>query len=182
MTRLLETRVALYGKKTKPLSGTFWFNNNGVPRPAPGKMSLIVNVSHVCGTGCYGVYNTIRSLQKQYGADLDVTIVTSTVGYATGTGPLAPAEEAQKAADFYLNYLKIPAAILVEETPISKRDDGRILRGTSKFAETFASMNAVLVDRNGVIRWLGLIQSTKDKRMINAAIVRVMAEQASGGE
>jgi hypothetical protein len=183
MMSLLETRKAIYGKKTRALSGAFWFNHGGVPRPAPGKLSLIVHVSHLCSVRCYPLYAVVRQLHRQYGDELDITFVTDTRGFAPGTGPLSPEEEAKEAAKYFIDFLKFPVALLVDETPHTKRSDGRLVYKTSPIGEMFNGwqmVNAVLIDKEGRIRWLGALRNGMDKRMIESAITK--AKNASSAE
>lgn len=179
MGGLIEMRKALYGKKTKPLAGTFWFNEKGSPRPLPGKMSLIVHVDHTCGEQCFSKYIVLRQLMAKYGDELDVTFVTETRGFAAGTGPLEPADEAKKAASYFLDFLKFPVAVLVDETPWEKIPDGRRFAQPSAIGSMFAgwrTLNTVLIDKEGRIQWLGTIGRVTDERMVTAAIDRLRTQ------
>ena len=179
---LLETRRAIYGKKARPLAGSFWFNNGGVPKPAPGKLSLLVHVSHVCSVQCFPLYTLIRQLNRQYGSELDITFVTDTRGFAPGTGPIPANEEAQHASKYFHEFLKLPVGLLVDETPFTKRPDGRLVHKTSPIGELFNGwrmVNAVLIDAGGRIRWLGALSSGSDKRMIESAINKAKNAQVA---
>ncbi len=179
MGGLIEMRKTLYGKKTKPLASTFWFNTNDSPRPLPGKMSLIIHVSHTCGERCFGLYTLMRQLIAKYGNELDITFVTETRGFAAGTGPLEPKDEAKKASSYFLDFLKLPVAVLVDETPWETIPDGRRIAQPSAIGSMFSgwsALNAILVDKEGRIQWLGTVGSSGDERMIVSAIDRIRAK------
>jgi hypothetical protein len=177
---LLETRRTLYGKRTKPLEGSFWFNTGGTPRPNLGKVSLLVRADHTCGTGCFSLYTLIRQLKAKYGDGLEITLITETRGFALGTGPISPAEEAKKASEYFLEFLKLPVGLLMDESPFTKRSDGRIIWQTSPIGAIFAGWNganAVLIDPTLSVRWIGDVRSDRDRRFIVAAIDRVVNSQ-----
>jgi hypothetical protein len=180
--RLLETQTALYGKATRALQGKYWFHDGGSPHPAPGKASLLIHVDHSCGMDCYPLYAVIRQLARKYGANLDISLITETEGFAPGTGPLLPDQEATQVSHYYLDFLKLPVALLVDVSPAVKRPDGHIEHQPSPIGQMFDGwelVNTVLVDRDGKIQWLGMIASPDDQRMAETAIDRVMGSGPS---
>lgn len=104
-----------------------------------------------------------------------MTLVTETDGFLwfhQGTPLLTPHEEAKELAHFYLDVLKLPVALLVDETPITKRPDGEIRRGRTpirNLAGGWNERNLMLVDRDGRIQWLGNWDSLSwDRRLIGS--------------
>jgi hypothetical protein len=175
--RLLETQTSLYGKATRALNGKYWFNDGGTPHPAPGKVSLLIHVDHSCGMRCYPLYAVIRYLSKKYGQNLDITLITDTKGYAPGTGPLLPDQEAPQVSHYYLDFLKLPTALLVDVSPTVKQPDGHIEHQPSPIGQMFDEwqlINTVLIDRDGKIQWLGELSSADDQRMAEFAIDRAL--------
>ncbi len=177
LNKLLQTRKSLYGKQTRSLPGRYWFNTANEPRPVPGRVSLLIRVNHTCGERCFPQYTLIRQLKATYGDALDITLITETRGFVVGSGPLLPAEEAPRAAAYFLEFLKLPVGLLVDEVPYVKRPDGRLVWQISPIGRIFNDWNdanAVLIDASSSIRWLGLIESDRDKRFATAAIDRVI--------
>lgn len=174
----VDLRKTFYNKKTKPLEEGMWQNHNGIPRPQAGKVSLLVQTSHNCGMRCYGQISTIRKLHRTYGSDIDISIITTTNGFAPGSGPLEPAEEAKAAAKYFNDFLKLPFPVLVDEAPTHKLDDGRIRRGSGPIATMFGDfqgINAILTDASGRIQWMGGLSSENDRKLVMAAINRALA-------
>lgn len=181
-TLLVETRKQLYGKPTRALESRFMFNTRGAPRPAPNRFSLLVNVSHNCGDKCLSLYTLIRQLHTRYGDALDITLISATEGWAPEIGPLMAEEEAKIAAAYFLEQKKLPVGVMIDETPFTKRTDGRRERKPTKISSVFAGWrgaNAVLIDRSSAIRWLGNMTSDRDRRLVMAAIDRVVNESSS---
>lgn len=177
----LDIRKSFYNKKTKPLEEGMWYNNNGIPRPQSGKVSLLIKTGHNCGVKCYDQINTIRKLYRTYGADIDISLITSTNGFAPGSGPLEPAAEGREAAKYFNDFLKLPFPVLVDEAPTHKMDDGRIRRGSGPIATMFGDfqgVNAILTDALGRIQWMGGLSSESDRKMVMAVINRALSMTA----
>ncbi len=178
-SNILDTRKSLYNKKTKPLEGSFWENHGGVPRPALGKVSLVVQTNHNCAHDCNSQVMALKRLARTFGDKLDISLITMTNGFAPGSGPLTPAEEAKAAAKYFNEYRGLPFPVLVDESPTHKLDDGRIIRDKAPIASIFADfvgVNALLTDASGRIRWVGTILSDQDRRIVIAAINRALAQ------
>lgn len=173
--QLLAMQTTLYGKRTRALQGTYWFNIGGTPRPAPGSVSLLVHVDHTCGIRCYPLYALLRQIQSRYG-DVALTLMTETHGWAIGTGVLPPAAEADTVSHYYLDFLKLPAALVVDRSPVSKKADGHVIHGISPIGSMFngwKGVNAILVDRDATIRWIGMLRDETDLRRVSFVIERL---------
>lgn len=169
---LLNMQTALYGKHTRALPGTYWFHTGGTPRPAPGQVSLLVHVDHTCGLRCYPLYALLQQIHARYGA-VALTLMTETRGWAIGTGVLSPEAEADTVAQYYADFLRLSVALVVDRSPVSKRADGHVIHSVSPIGSMFngwQGVNAVLVDRDATIRWLGLLRDETDFRRVSAAI------------
>jgi len=176
LSSLMSIRKRLYNKQTRPLDGGFWFNHGGTPQPSPGKMSLLVHVDHTYGESGVRLYTLIRQLHERYGDALVFTLITETRGYSVGTGPLEPADEAKHAASYFLDFLKLPVVVLVDEAPYRPLPDGRRRYLTSPVGEVFDGwqfFNAVLTDREGKIQWIGSFGSDRDEARVVALIDRL---------
>ena len=176
MASLLSEQKKLYGKTTRALTAPHTYNDGGHPRPRPGTAALIVHADAMCGTYCYSMYTVLRQLHARTRDSLDIVLATETKGYAPGSGPLTPADEAALDARYFIDFLKLPAALIIDDASQTRRPDGRIIRQPSPIGRLFAAWqgaNAVLVDREGKVRWLGVLQSTADARIVDAAVGRL---------
>lgn len=179
LSNILDTRKTLYNKKTKPLEGSFWANNGGVPRPVVGKVNLLVQTSHNCAFRCTSQILALKRLARTFGDQLDISLITMTNGFAPGSGPLTPEEEAKAATKYFTEYHGLPFPILIDESPTHKLPDGRIIRDKAPVASIFANfqgVNALLTDASGKIQWVGSLYSDVDRRIVVAAINRAISQ------
>lgn len=180
-TRILDFRKSLYGNMSRPLEGSYWFNNNAIARPVPGKISLVVMTNHNGGERQYSQYTALKRLHRIYGDKLDVTLITTTQGYAPGASKvLTPQEEGAEAAKYFNEFHKMPFSVVVDEAPTHKLDDGRIVRGPAPLAGLFMDwqgVNAFLTDAEGRIQWAGMLTAEKDRRLIMSTINRLLEEE-----
>lgn len=178
-TQLVDTREAVYMKKTKVLPADAWTNDDGMKRPSIGKLSLVLKANHNCGTACYDQYNILRQLVAQYGDSIDLTVAVGTYGYAPGTGVLSIEEEVIAIKKYFVHYLKLPVAIGVFYSKIDTLPDGRLNRHRSSLDASFSTVDAIIVDKDGLVRWIGPLRSHHDKRMIDAVIDHIVKNPAS---
>lgn len=181
-TRILDFRKSLYGNMSRPLEGSYWFNNNGIARPVPGKISLVVLTNHNGGERQYSQYTALKRLHRIYGDKLDVTLITTTQGYAPGASKvLTPEEEGAEAAKYFNDFHRMPFSVVVDEAPTHRLDDGRIIRGPAPLAGLFMDwqgVNAFLTDAEGRIQWAGMLTAERDRRLIMSTINRLLEEEA----
>lgn len=64
---------------------------------------------------CLDSYTVLHRLAKKY-PDVEITIVSRTLGYVGDLGPLSPAEEAEKLRWWWLESHKLPASLVISET------------------------------------------------------------------
>lgn len=182
--RSIDARSSMYGRKTQPLDGAFWLNHGGVPRPTVGKLSLVIMTNHNCGTNirCISQFTALRRLQAMYGDKFDMTLISVTQGYAPASGVLTPGEEAEAIAEYFTEFHKLSAAILVDEAPTHTLEDGRVIRDMAPITFTFndlGGVNAILTDPDGRIRWLGNLRTESDRRSLIPTINRILEEERS---
>jgi len=117
------------GHAAPPIQAALWANTGpaGNKRPVTGKPSMIVFANAAVGGGAYSGYAILRRLVAKYGAQgFDVTLVTRTGGYFRSK-LVAPDTELVKNREYFIDYLKLPFALAVWKTPLSKRDDGQVM-------------------------------------------------------
>jgi hypothetical protein len=100
-----------------------------------------------------------------------------TTGYSrTTAGGLqvrTPAEEADDARAYLLDYLHLPAALVVDETPYRRLPDGRRVDGAVAFEQRYGSNTRyVISDREGRLTAFG---SDMNEDLLAAYIGRAVA-------
>ncbi len=147
-------------------------------RPVPGKVNLTVFLRGGChdetreiGRGPLGRYpggrmcrNTIAGLRrlKERFPQIEITIVGNTYGSFGNGSPLAPADEADSLAKFFLGFHRIPSTLLISTTSffrIPGVDNRRIDERTiteEKFIERFGkravgSGKVYAIDETGLL-------------------------------
>lgn len=176
-SRGLDIKKTVYNKKINVLESAMWENYDGIPRPLIGKPSLFITVNQNCSAACYSRLNAIRRLKRTFGDSLDIVLITATMGYGPGTGPLSPKEEAKVAARFFKEFHDLPYTLLVDESPTHKMDDGRIVRDRSpiiQMLEELNNSNAIITDADGRIQWAGVLRNERYMRSVTAVIDRAL--------
>ena len=174
----VDIKKTIYNKRTKALTSSMWENYDGVPRPLIGKPSLFVTVSHNCAPFCFRKLSVIKRLMQTFGDSIDLVLITPTMGYGPGSGPLSPADEAKWAARFFKDFQKLPYTLLVDESPSRKLPDGRIVRELSPVVQMLNDINganAIVTDADGRIQWAGQLLSEWYLRTVTAVIDRALS-------
>ena len=169
-------QARLYGKPATPLAGHYSYNSGDTTaRPSPGKVSLLVQVAHNCGDHCYRQYALLGRLYQQYAsAGLEITLVARTAGYSRNSGVQTPAEETESIRKYFLEDRNLPTALVVQESQFTTQQDGRRVNQATQYDELYGAAMAVLIDRDGVIRWSGGIDGGVEA-MLNAYITKLVA-------
>ena len=159
---LWAPRYRMLGLPAPSVQATQWFpdSTNG-RRPVLGRRSLLLFTGFgECNDGaCDATYAALRRLRASY-PDLDVTVVTRTVG-SYRTQLVAPGEEIEWNRRFFLDEQRLPGVLAVWQTTYERRSIDRGLQAQpnpnmeaySDLLEGYSDvLGAVLVDRKGVIR------------------------------
>ncbi len=107
------------GRPAPPIEADVWFHraDSAAAYPRNGMVSLVVFVDERCGAKCYGAYDVLRRLKQRFGERLDLVLVTNTKGYFRERAPLEPVAEAAVLRGYFLDRLKLPAALAVTNPP-----------------------------------------------------------------
>lgn len=164
----LDSVYAMYGTPAPPLGGVWFGASSETNRPAPGKVSLIVL------TPSREIMPALRRLQSTFGNRLDVTIVTQTVGYFEGRGPVTPAKEMGDLWEHYHTVLHAPGVLVLSETQFTTLPDGRRIGEPTENQLAYKApfhVGYVLVDRQGIIR---LVQTQLSEQRLSDAIQKLL--------
>lgn len=137
--------IRMVGEKAMPLVGEFKYAKNGnssgsavstgvsssgTSYPTAGKVSLIVFLYGGCrvetpivagkardqyNSVCFDSYSVLRRLAEEY-PDVEMTIVSRTMGYLGQLNPLSPENEASMLRWWWLENHKLPASLIITNT------------------------------------------------------------------
>ena len=105
------------GEQAPALAGDFWFQrgDSAGGRPTKGVTSLVVFLEQACpntSRGCQTTYAALRRLAERF-PELQITLVSQTQGYFQGLPPLTPSEEADALRRWWLEFHRLPVALVV---------------------------------------------------------------------
>jgi len=187
MYRAIERTYRLTGQKAAPLEAKFWYNtgSTGTTRPAPGRVSLILPLFRPCDEvgNCRELVQAARRIAHEFqGQDLDITFRIRTFGFYADTAPAPPLAEARYDSTYFLGQLRIPGALAVEETKFSFKPDGRRVNEPTTDDLNYLRARVVLVDRNGVIRYVAEGWNPVFEDRLREFIRKLLAEPAGGAK
>lgn len=144
----------LLGTEGVPVHGDHWYGtpDDSTPPPRRGQVTLLIFGGHLCGGECYPLYAVLRRLHDRYGPDVRLVLMTSTAGSYRNRVEPDPAAEADSARHYFLDFLRLPITLAVDETPFSRKADGRRVDGQLLNQTHYArGVDAILVGRDGVV-------------------------------
>ncbi|HEY8469850.1 MAG TPA: hypothetical protein VIL18_09415 [Longimicrobiales bacterium] len=184
----IERARRLYGNMERtaaPLEARFWYNTGatGTNRPARGRVSLILPALRPCIVTCPPMIDAARRIEARFrGQDLDITFRTRTFGFYADTAPATPLAEAQYDSAYFLHHVRIPGALAVAETKYSFRPDGRRVNEPTTDDLNYPEANVVVVDRNGIIRYVAFGWDPVLEARVTGLIERLLQEETNGEE
>jgi hypothetical protein len=150
---LMVWQAEKVGTKALPIPGDFWFPANAPHvKPTPGRVTLVVMLNK--GNGIMDARSArVRRLYEKYGArGLDIIGLVRTNGYSWSSPPQSPEAEAKVDAWYFLDYLKLPITLVVEQTPFTTQPDGRrVVAGPNRFSAAYPMVHFLLIGRDGRI-------------------------------
>lgn len=111
-----------------PLQAQHWFHRTDTTGtlPHPGVLSVIVPVRRNCGDACYAEYEAYRRLYAEFAPHgVEFILMTQTMGYSGKSVRLSPAAEVDSIRAYFLDRLKLPGMLGVEESVFDSLPDGR---------------------------------------------------------
>jgi hypothetical protein len=168
-----RTPIAAMGKGGfAPLHADRWYGITGdTLRPQRGQMTLLLTLGTSCSGPCYPLFAVINRLHAAFGGRLEIIVLTSTVGYFREQLVPSPMVEADSAGSYYRKFIGLPATIAVENTPFHYIADGRRRNERTRNQQVYGALGrpGVLLDRDGVVRWLGSVEPEQEA-MLTAVI------------
>jgi hypothetical protein len=173
VTQQILRIVEMLGKPTPQLQAQYWFNaGQDTIRPHIGKVSLFVRVNKNCGRGCYPLYSMIRRLARKYtNAGLEITLMTKTSGFSPGSAPQEPDVESKEAQHYFLDFLDLPVALAVANTPFHLARNGQRVDDSVQYEKEYQDASLVLSGRDGKAV---MISGVVGESVINAFIKRAL--------
>jgi hypothetical protein len=100
------------------------------------------------------IASLLRLYNKYHAQGLEIVLVLKTQGYSWSSPPQSAADEAKTDAWYYLDHFGLPFTVVVDETPFTKKPDGRRVAGQIAFEQDYVMRHA-LIGRDGRIRTIG---------------------------
>jgi hypothetical protein len=108
----------------------------------------------------------LRYLDREYQTKgLEIILITETAGFFRTQLMETTAEEIELVRNFYLNFLKLPVTLGIDETRFSRLPDGRRMPEPVAWRRSWPQTRAVLIDRNGNFAALGMDETYLWKRI-----------------
>jgi hypothetical protein len=165
---VLRNGVAL---TMRPLNGTVLIGSGVYPKP--GKINIIVfGFNHASAIAT-------RRLKAKYGDAIEFVFLEATQGNFQLKAPLTLEQEAAALTAYAANDLKLPGAVLLEQTRITRRPDpdGRLIRAVTLNRATYGALGGVIVvDGDGKIRTAYPFLAAFMEVRLERGIDRIMAQ------
>jgi len=170
-----RARFAPLGLRDLPqLHASAWY---GIPvdtlRPRHRVVSLFVFANASCGAGCYPSYAVLRRLSAEFRTEgLDIVLLANTHGYYREQPMSSPSIEADSTGAYLLDFLHLPATVVVETTTFTTLSDGRRSNEVPANQQNYPpGEGAMLIDADGVVRWVDRLEV--DTEATWRALIRV---------
>lgn len=169
------------GAEAKPLESEFWLTASDSipqsapdhPRPANGRISLIYFMNNSCPTiNCWESYASLNRIYKAF-PELEITIVTQTLGFFQNQVPPPPEVEARLYKQWLLDFHKLPAVLAVSETAfwrLHEPDRRRINEPTeNRVNYTFGQWQPTgrvgyLIDDSGKVIYVAMVNQDSERK------------------
>lgn len=163
----------IVGKPAPPLQASHWYaaGTDTGPRPKPGAVTLLFSAAPNCGAVCFPMYASLRRIYDTYhAAGLQIILMSSTSGFFRNQPAPVPAKEVEEIRAYYLDFLKLPGVLGVDETQFSHRPDGRRVNTPRQSREDyFRGINAVVVGKSGTVLFADNL--TADREQVFRAVI-----------
>ncbi len=155
------------GKVVSNIEGDFIFpdTSKGI-RSTLGKISIIWPFGPSCAQGagqyCLPIVAALKRAKQRF-PEIDITLLTHTIGSYRDQAPPPVVQEASLIRDWFLKTLDIPASLHIQETPFFRLPpvDGRLvnltrnldrighIEGAKYLGDGFSSKTVYVLDRDG---------------------------------
>lgn len=142
------------------------FPEGASAEPTSGKVTIYYRINNLTGPQ-NTLSKTLASylrLHEKYGPDkLEIVILTTVNGSMWGSPPLTPEAEANLQNWYIRQFHDLPFRVVVNERPIGKRRDGRLLRGTPKFDDFLGGSRVLgyIVGKDGKVKAFEVIAGSE---------------------
>jgi hypothetical protein len=159
MISKMQKRYAAMGTTAPPIRASHWYPlaSDSGPYPTPGAVTLFVYLDIGCSNDCHTTYAMVRRLYDKYHeAGLHVMFATQTGSRFRGQLILDPVVYSEKLRGYFLDFLKLPGVLGIDETVVGHRTDGRRINTPGTSARDYFSLgnNGVIIGKDGKIRAL----------------------------
>ncbi len=151
--RSLESGYYTIGQALAPVTGHYWIpaNPEGKSFPQKGAISLLIFLNRGKRTSELGVLVLAKRIKERY-PELQVVIVTQTLGHLNDLNPPKPEQEAELLGKYIREFSQLDAQVVVYDTDFFKLpgyDRRRINLPTENDLAGYEKARLFLVDREG---------------------------------
>ena len=169
--------LGFMGQRAKPIHGDYWypFTPGDTVFPRPGRVTVAMLLDG--GTMDFKLFATLRRLHASYAArGLDIVFMTVSRGFYRMSVLPDPAVEAGKLRGFFVDYLKLPLALTVEESQFGRLSDGRRQNTASLNATNYrVGVGMALIGKDGSFKMLLTLSPESEllyRRAIEAELLK----------
>ncbi len=152
----LASQYQFYNQPAPPIPAKHWFYAEGMtPEKFPweGQPTLVAFVYPNCGGQCYPQYSFLRMLHDKFGArGLRILIVARTSGFFRSEAMDVPSQEVELIRKYYLDFLKMPVTLVVDESRFNRLPDGRRVAEDIPWYRAWPNDETILIGRDGKIK------------------------------
>ncbi len=128
LTDLVARNNQYIGDPASPILARYWFDSTGVPEqrlPRQGRTTIVFISDPELGGNDYYRFNLMRRLHEKYHQrGLDILVVTRLKGHFRYAITESKEEELELLRQYYLDHLKLPITLAIDDVRYSKRFDG----------------------------------------------------------
>lgn len=156
----LTYKYQFYGQPAPAIPSKHWFYAEGeAPGKFPweGQVTLVAFVHPNCGGPCYQEYSFLRMVHKKFAArGLRILFVARTSGFFRTEAIDVPSQEVELIRKYYLDFLKMPVTLAVDESRFNRLPDGRRVAEDIPWYRTWPNERVVLIGRDSKIKALDI--------------------------
>lgn len=194
MIRQAAYPYAVLGAHVTGLHATYWYPSAHATAdslPRQNGVTVVTFVFSGCGGRCYPTYATLDRLYTTFdtprntsagssnatsgkGTPVSQLFVTSTRGFFLQFQPPTPAAEAALTRDYFLDYLKLPGTLAVEESNFTIIPDRRRVNKPTPIENQLShGKSTVVIDRTGTVRFV-TDAGPKTERVLHSVIAALL--------
>lgn len=173
-------RIAIVDQPAAAIRAPFWFHvadGGRLARPRQGVVTIVQGGILQPGNRADVAFLPLRRYLARFSSQIEIVHVARTTGYFADTAPVSVSAEVRHDSLYFLETLRLPGALAIEETKYTWADtpDNR-RRDEPTPQQNFYKDLTVIVDKRGIVRYVsnGILPIMEEP--IARLIARLLAE------